>query len=211
MNLSPASFLLLIPAAYLAGSIPFGIIAAKVSGGADPRTTGSGNVGATNVARSAGAGAGIATLICDILKGALPTLLAFYAAPYVAGTVPAFSNLSSKAVFVSLAGFAVFLGHLFPVFLKFEGGKGVATACGVMFVISPAAVLISAALFVAAVLIKRYVSLGSIIAAAALPVSMSFFPAAREFMLVGLLIAVSVILKHRENIKRLAAGTENKW
>ncbi|MBI5888885.1 MAG: glycerol-3-phosphate 1-O-acyltransferase PlsY [Deltaproteobacteria bacterium] len=206
--------LLIIPAAYLAGSIPFGIIAARIFGGKDPRATGSGNIGATNVIRSAGKAAGIATLLCDILKGALPTLLAFYIVSYVyviGDDIYALPGMSMRVFFVSLAGFAAFLGHLFPVFLKFKGGKGVATACGVMLVISPPAMLIIAALFVLVVLIKRYISLGSIIAASALPVILSFLPSVREYMLLGVLIGVCVIIKHKENIKRLAAGTENKF
>lgn len=211
MSANPVILLFLIPAAYLAGSVPFGIIAARLLGGKDPRTMGSGNIGTTNVIRSAGKAAGIVTLLCDILKGAVPTLLAFYIAPYVEGTVPAFAGMSSKALFVSLTGFAAFFGHLFPVFLKFRGGKGVATACGVMLVISPAAMLISGALFILAVIIKRYISLGSIIAASALPVILSFLPSVREYMLIGVLIGVSVVIKHKENIKRLAAGTENKF
>ncbi|MDO8426846.1 MAG: glycerol-3-phosphate acyltransferase, partial [Deltaproteobacteria bacterium] len=113
-------------------------------------------------------------------------------------------------LFVSLAGIAAFLGHLFPICLKFKGGKGVATACGVMLVISPLATLLSASVFVILVLAKRYVSLGSMGAAAMLPVFLSFLTKGKPYLPVGVLISTLVILKHKDNIRRLAEGKENK-
>lgn len=189
-------FLIFIPLAYLIGSIPTGIIIVKLFGGVDPRSAGSGNIGATNVGRTSGRSAGVLTLIGDLVKGALPTYGAFLLYP--------------ETSFVSLVGLASFLGHLFPIYLKFKGGKGVATACGVMLVISPIATLLSALVFVILVAARRYVSLGSIGAAAMLPVFLSFLTKGRPYLPVGVLISTLVILKHKENIRRLAEGKENK-
>lgn len=206
-------FLLFIPAAYLLGSIPFGIVFAGLFNGPDPRTVGSGNIGATNVSRSAGKAAGALTLIADILKGALPTMLAYRAFPYFAESLPSLFltlNINPGAIFVSLVGFSAFIGHLYPIFLKFRGGKGVATACGVMLAISIPATLLSAAVFVIVLLAKRYISLGSIVSAAMLPVFLSFFTSSKDYMVTGVAVAVLVIIKHKDNIKRIAEGTENK-
>ncbi|TAN61129.1 glycerol-3-phosphate 1-O-acyltransferase [bacterium] len=201
-------YLLLIPFAYLLGSVPFAIIVAKAFGKADPRTVGSGNVGATNVARTAGKKAGAVTLIADILKGAVPVYLSFYfSMPSV--DVPLL-KISPTALLASLVGVSAFMGHLFPVFLKFKGGKGVATACGVMFVISPTATLLSGVVFIVAVVVKKYVSLGSMLSAAFMPVFLSFLPSKKDYVLTGVIIAVLIIWRHKENIRRLASGTENK-
>lgn len=188
--------IILVIAAYLLGSVPFGLLFARLFGGEDPRRVGSGNIGATNIRRTAGTVAGALTLAADILKGAIPTYLAF--------------RLNPGVIFVSTIGFAAFFGHLFPVFLRFKGGKGVATACGVMFAISPPATLLSLLVFIIAVAVKRYVSLGSILAAASMPVFLSFLTAARGYTPLGVFVAVFIILKHSENIKRLTAGVENK-
>ncbi len=188
--------LVFISLAYLLGSVPFGIVIARLYGGVDPRKTGSGNIGATNVSRSVGKTAGVATLVCDLLKGAVPVFLAIRFMP--------------DAVFVSLVGLAAFIGHLFPVYLGFKGGKGVATAFGVMLVISPPAAMLSAAVFAVIVALKRYVSLGSIIAAGLLPVFLSFMPRYRGFVPLGAAVALLIIVKHKDNIRRLAEGRENK-
>lgn len=201
-------YLLLIPFAYLLGSVPFAIIVAKAFGKADPRTVGSGNVGATNVARTAGKKAGAVTLIADILKGAAPVYFSFYLSPS-ALDVPGL-NINPTALFASLVAVSAFLGHLFPVFLKFKGGKGVATACGVMFVISPVATLLSGVVFITAVVVKKYVSLGSMLSAAFMPVFLSFLPSKKDYVLTGVIIAALIIWRHKENIRRLASGTENK-
>ncbi len=182
-------------AAYLLGSVPFGILFARLFGGADPRTMGSGNIGATNVRRAAGKAAGALTLAADILKGAAPA--------YVA------TALGLPPVYVAAAGFAAFLGHLYPLFLGFRGGKGVATACGVMFVISPLATVLALLVFIAAVAAKRYVSLGSMLAAASMPLFL-YLSGREDFVGLGVLIALFIILKHRANIRRLLAGEENR-
>ena len=186
-----------IAAAYLLGSVPFGIVVARLFGGVDPRCAGSGNIGATNVMRSAGKAAGLLTLACDLLKGGAPVLLA--------------PLLRADAAFISLVGLAAFAGHLFPVYLGFRGGKGVATAFGVMLALAPAAALLSAAVFAVVLALKRYVSLGSIIAASMLPVFLSFIPRYNGFVPLGVAVAVLIIVKHKENIKRLVEGKEKKF
>lgn len=183
-------------ASYLLGSIPTGIVISRLMGKGDPRKSGSGNIGATNVGRTSGRLAGILTLLGDALKGGVPVFLAVQYYP--------------ESLFVSLVGLAAFMGHLFPVYLGFKGGKGVATGLGVMVVICPVATLLSAAVFVAAAALKRYVSLASMLAAAMLPVFMSFDPKGRNYVGMGVVVAVLVIWKHKDNIKRLVAGTENR-
>ncbi|MCC6501920.1 MAG: glycerol-3-phosphate 1-O-acyltransferase PlsY [Deltaproteobacteria bacterium] len=189
-------YIVFIIASYLIGSIPTGIVISRLMGKGDPRKAGSGNIGATNVGRTSGKLAGILTLLGDALKGGVPVFLAFQYYP--------------ESLFVSLVGLAAFLGHLFPVYLGFKGGKGVATGLGVMVVICPIATLLSAAVFAVVAYLKKYVSLASIIAAAMLPVFMSFFPRGRNYVGMAVLVAVLVIIKHKDNIKRLVAGTENK-
>jgi len=156
---------------------------------------GSGNIGATNVRRAAGVAAGALTLAADILKGAAPVYVA--AAP---GLPPAY---------VAAAGLAAFLGHLYPLFLGFRGGKGVATACGVMFVISPLATVLALLVFIVAVAAKRYVSLGSMLAASSMPLFL-YLAGHEDFIGLGILIALFIILKHRANIRRLLSGEENR-
>src|SRR6266852_4119621 len=171
--------LLAIPfAAYLLGSIPFGLLLTKLFGGGDVRKAGSGNIGATNVARVAGPLAGILTLVFDTAKGAAAVLLAGQ-----------FTN--GSAAWMIVAAFAVLLGHCFPVWLKFKGGKGVATALGVFLALSPLAAVSALLLFVLFVAYWRYVSLGSVAAAAA--------------------IALLVIYKHDGNLQRLVEGTEPRF
>lgn len=186
----------LIVVAYLMGSIPVGVVVARFFGGADPRTLGSGNIGATNVRRAAGKTAGIVTLIGDCLKGLLPTLFALHFLPSVQ--------------VVGLTGFAAFMGHIFPIFLRFKGGKGVATALGVFLVISPVAMLLSGLVFVILLLIFRYVSLGSISAAVSMPILLGLLPSSKPFAPLGAMVAVVIILKHAENIRRLIEGKENR-
>ncbi len=185
-----------VAASYLLGSVPFGILIARLFGGVDPRSAGSGNIGATNVARSAGRAAGVLTLLADLLKGAVPVLLA--------------QSLQPGAAVISLVGLAAFAGHIFPVYLGFRGGKGVATALGVMLAVSPPAALLCAGVFAVVVAFKRYVSLGSMIAAAMLPVFLSFLHGYGPYVPMGAAMAALVIIKHRANIKRLVEGTENR-
>ena len=205
MNLVPTPMtLLLIPvAAYLLGSIPFGLILAKTFGGADVRKSGSGNIGATNVARVVGPLAGILTLLLDIAKGAGAVLVA-----------ERLSN--SSATWMTIAAFAALVGHCFPLWLRFKGGKGVATAAGVFAVLSPLACVGAILLFLLVVIFWRYVSLGSISAAAAMPLLIYFLWAPRHapplaVIFGALAAAVLIIFKHRGNLRRLLEGAEPKF
>lgn len=188
--------------AYLIGSIPSGIIAVRLLGGKDPRKAGSGNIGATNVVRTSGKKAGIITLIGDALKGALPV--------YVVMT------LTPEAMVVSITAILAFLGHLFPIYLNFKGGKGVATALGIMLVISPVAIAISVVVFIVIVAITRYVSIGSISAALSMPITLSIIKEksttgiSEYYILLTIAIAILIVLKHHANILRILRGTEHK-
>jgi glycerol-3-phosphate acyltransferase PlsY len=202
LEISIAVFLIPV-AAYLLGSIPFGLLLAKLFGGGDVRKAGSGNIGATNVARVVGPLAGILTLILDTAKGA--------AAVWLAGRVT-----NESATWMMLAGCAVLLGHCFPVWLKFKGGKGVATALGVFLALCPLAAISALFLFILCVAYWRYVSLGSIAAAAAMPLLIYFLWAPRHappiIIDAGTLgIALLVIYKHDANLQRLAEGTEPRF
>ncbi len=195
---------LLIPlSAYVLGSIPFGLILAKLFGGTDVRKGGSGNIGATNVARVVGPVAGILTLILDVAKGSAAVLLA--------------AELSQvSATWMMIAALAALVGHCFPVWLKFKGGKGVATAAGMFLVLCPLAFLGSVILFVLVVAFWRYVSLGSISAAAAMPLLMYFLWAPRHapplvITFGSLAAALLIVCKHAGNIRRLAQGVEPKF
>jgi glycerol-3-phosphate acyltransferase PlsY len=194
---------LLLAAAYLLGSIPFGMLLTKLFAGRDIRNSGSGNIGATNVARVVGPAAGILTLLLDVAKGA--------AAVWLAGR---FSEQNSTALM--LAGVFALLGHCFPVWLRFKGGKGVAPALGVFLVLSPLAALSALLVFILVSLAWRYVSLGSVSAAAAMPLLMYFLwapghapPLVVDF---GTLFASALIIfKHDANLQRLVDGTEPKF
>ncbi len=190
------ALLIVIAAAYLIGSIPTGLLLGKAYG-IDIRKEGSGNIGATNLYRTVGRKIGIITLIGDCLKGLLPVVLV------------KLSSLPSE--FAAWVGLAAFCGHVFSVFLKFKGGKGVATALGVFLALAPLAVAIALALFACLMFLWRYVSLGSISAAAAMPLAVFFLGGSRTVTVVTLVIAVIVIIRHHENIKRLISGTESKF
>jgi glycerol-3-phosphate acyltransferase PlsY len=190
-------------AAYLLGSIPFGVILTKLFGGTDVRKAGSGNIGATNVARVVGPLAGVLTLILDAAKGAAAVLLA--------------ERLSNdSATWMMIAGLAALVGHCYPVWLKFKGGKGVATAAGIFAALCPLACLAAVILFVLVVIFWRYVSLGSISAAAAMPLLIYFLWAPHHapplVITIGTLaVAVLVIYKHDGNLQRLVEGAEPKF
>lgn len=190
--------------AYLLGSIPFGYILVRLFRKEDIRTTGSGNIGATNVVRSGAKGLGILTLLLDLLKGVAAVLIARHLAP---GT-PGFP--SDLAV---LAGVAAVLGHIFPVWLGFKGGKGVATALGVFLALAPFAALCSLGVFIAVFSFTRYVSLASILAAVFLPLFAMLLMTDRSPIFIGgvIFLALLVIAKHRANIARLMSGTENRF
>ena len=184
-----------IAGSYLLGSLPVGLLLSRVKG-RDPRAVGSGNIGATNVMRTAGKTLGVLTLVGDILKGLLPVWLALRAG------LP-------EAVAAG-AGLAAFAGHLFPVYLRFKGGKGVATALGVFLALSPPAVALVLPVFVGVLLIWGYVSLGSLVGAALMPLALLALNAPFLSVLTCTVMALSIFVKHRENIARLMAGKEHR-
>jgi glycerol-3-phosphate acyltransferase PlsY len=190
----------LILFAYLLGSIPFGVVLTRLFTSHDLREKGSGNIGATNVRRVAGAGLGLLTLLGDVLKGAIPVYLAAVAADH--GGLR--GDILGGAVAV-----AAFSGHLFPLFLKFKnGGKGVATAAGCFMVLSPSAFIAVLLVFLLVAVLTNYVSAGSIAAAAALPVSIFIFT--RSWTMTGFAAVIGgmIVLRHMDNINRLLSGTE---
>ena len=203
MTQSSLSLLWIPFAAYLLGSIPFGVVLAKLFGGADVRTVGSGNIGATNVARAAGPLAGILTLLFDVAKGAASVWLA-----------ARFSN--DSATWMTISGLAALVGHCFPIWLRFRGGKGVATAAGVFGMLCPYALVAALVLFILVFAFWRYVSLASISAAAATPllVYLLWAPGHAPPLIVtfgALAAALLIIFKHDANIQRLVKGEEPKF
>ena len=203
-----AALPLLVIGSYLLGSIPTGVVLAALLGKQDIRTAGSGNIGATNAARLLGKKFGACTFLGDMLKGLIPVL--------AAGFVLAGNDNAGQAHFTTAAcGLAAFLGHLYPVYLRFKGGKGVATACGVMLALEPIIIPILLIVFAGVIAISRFVSLGSLASAFVLPllllaVNSLVRPVPLAVMALGFLMAVLVFLKHRDNIGRLLQGTENK-
>jgi len=205
-------YIVIAVVAYLLGSIPFGYLVVRIARGTDVRASGSGNIGATNVARAGGAKLGILTLFLDALKGYLAVFLAERLAKQV------FSNIDPQQrpyilACMSLAVLFAMVGHIFPAWLKFRGGKGVATALGCFLALAPKAVLVVMAIFAAVVIVSRYVSLGSIIASAAFPLFayVLYRQDASPAMLAATVAASAlIILKHRSNIERLIGGTENR-
>jgi acyl phosphate:glycerol-3-phosphate acyltransferase len=193
LDITTLSFLAL---GYAIGSVPFAIIVSKAFGLADPRTVGSGNPGATNVLRSGNKKAAVLTLLGDALKGFLAMLIA--------------EKLGADMLGVTLAGFGAFFGHVFSIFLRFKGGKGVATAAGVFFGFSWQLGLIVLAAWLATALISRYSSLGAIVASLSAPFAAWWLLPHPEQVIAVTLIAVIVIRRHRENIQRLINGTEGR-
>ena len=186
----------LIITSYLIGSIPFGLLLGK-SAGIDVRKDGSGNIGATNVSRLVGKKIGAITLVLDAAKGLVPMV--------VAGRIGVDINI------VMLCGAASFAGHLFPVYLRFHGGKGVATALGVFLYLSPLALLICALLFFGAVSLSGYVSVGSLLASALMPAVIFFQQGGGSSFYLALFVGLLIWIKHRENIIRLVRGEEKSW
>jgi glycerol-3-phosphate acyltransferase PlsY len=199
MILLTALFLL---ASYLLGAIPFGLILVRLRGGDDLRTVGSGNIGATNVARTAGTRLGAVTLLLDAAKGAVPVLAARFL----------FDQTELAAQFMPpAAGLAAFAGHIASPFLGFKGGKGVATALGVILASAPWVILPGLLVFLAVVRRWNFVSLGSMAAAASTPLSALLIGYPPLTALLALALALLIILRHRQNIQRLLQGTENPW
>ncbi|HEX3587228.1 MAG TPA: glycerol-3-phosphate 1-O-acyltransferase PlsY [Candidatus Angelobacter sp.] len=207
-------YLIVAVMAYLLGSIPFGYLLVRIFRGEDIRLTGSGNIGATNVARSGAKGLGIATLTLDALKGALAVWLAAVLAGSKYNLCGDFIQHPCAPALRLMAMAALFavLGHVFPVWLRFKGGKGVATALGVFCVLFPAAILVALAIFILVVAVTRYVSLGSILGAIAFPVAAYFLQSTDAIsLLLASLVSLIVILKHHQNISRLLSGTESRF
>ena len=218
--------LIIVAVSYLLGSIPFGYLLVRIFRGEDVRLSGSGNIGATNVARTGSKRLAIATLLLDATKGYAAVMFAFWIANWYRfslrrqfpGTVydTRSAVMTSHTVFLlaALAAFVAILGHVFTVWLHFKGGKGVATAAGAFIALAPRAMLVVFVLFVLIVALTRYVSLGSIVAAAAFPLCVWWLnPAERTSAPILLLIAASsvlIIVRHKDNIGRLLAGTENR-
>lgn len=188
--------------AFLCGSIPFGLLLVKLAGKGDVREHGSGNIGATNVSRVGGKALGIVTLLLDIAKGFLPVFIA--------------RKLGLGDNGLVLLALAAVLGHVFTPWLKFQGGKGVATALGVILAVGPQMLILPMSTFILALWLTRHVSLGSILAAAMVPMqflilAFTFFgPPDWRMVLPLVILAVLVIWKHRDNIKRLQEGTESR-
>jgi len=201
------AFIWIAAAAYLLGSVPVGYLLVRMFRRQDIRTLGSGNIGATNVLRSEGKGLGAATFVLDVIKGAVAVLLGAAIAGPVLPTVPQ-RNVEALA-----ALFAV-LGHMFPVWLRFRGGKGVATGFGVFLVAAPLGALASITLFAIVFGLTRYVSLGSILGAASFPVFAWFTVSGQRpafFISVQAIVALLIIVKHHPNIRRLLAGNEHRF
>lgn len=192
----------LLVAAYLIGSIPTGVILSRFFGQGDLQQQGSKNIGATNVSRVMGKKWGILTLIGDAFKGTAAVWLGQWGLNAQPGT-------SDYAL--GLVALVAFLGHLFPAYLRFKGGKGVATALGIFLVFSPLVVLLAVPIFVGVVLVGKYVSLGSITAAASFPLLLLILDYPISVVWLAVVIAALVIGKHHENIRRLLRGEEKPW
>jgi acyl phosphate:glycerol-3-phosphate acyltransferase len=195
--MSSLSFPFILLVSYLVGAIPTGVILTRLAGIGDIRKSGSGNIGATNVYRVGGRKLGILTLAGDALKGLLPVVLVL--------------NAGYSEEQIAAVAAAAFIGHCYPVYLGFKGGKGVATALGIYLVLSPPAVLIAFLVFAALLWKWRYVSLGSISAAAVTPFLILLIERAFPLFLAALFISAMVIWRHRDNIRRLLDGTENPF
>jgi glycerol-3-phosphate acyltransferase PlsY len=190
---------------YLLGSIPTGLLLSKLFSKVDPRKIGSKNIGATNIFRSVGKSVGVSTLVGDVLKGMIPTVIAM-------NLVSSDQWGLSRHAWIALAGLSPFLGHVFSIFLGFKGGKGVATALGFYLPVSTIPVLIEFLIFAGIVWKWRYISLGSIVCATSIPILIAFFrDESQAYFIVSVVIAGVILFRHQSNISRLLQGTENKW
>jgi glycerol-3-phosphate acyltransferase PlsY len=199
--------LVIVAIAYLLGSIPVGYLLVRLFRHEDIRSVGSGNIGATNVLRSGGKGLGAATFLLDTLKGAAAVGLGALLASFLLPSMP-FRDAQA------LAAVSAVVGHMFPVWLRFRGGKGVATGFGVFLVAAPLAALSSIALFTVVLLITRYVSLASILGAGSFPVFAWFLVRGEKpalYIAAQIIVSLLIILKHHQNIRRLVTGTENRF
>lgn len=189
-------------AAYISGAIPFGKIIARYAARIDITERGSGNIGATNVARELGMKWGIITLILDLLKGFVPVILF---AHLISQTGPSYE------IGLACIGICALLGHMFPIFLGFRGGKGVATALGVYLALSPLSCLSSLVLFIIIVAIWDYISLGSILLSAAMPLFLVLYGKPQPIIIGSLIMALLICYKHKVNIQALIRGEERRW
>jgi len=186
----------IIVAAYLIGSVPFALLLARRWGAADLRLVGSGNVGATNVMRASGVRAGILVAALDVAKGAVSVMLA--------------ERFGGNPAAPAAAGLAAIVGHIYPVWLRFRGGKGVATACGVFAVLVPPAMPAALTIFFLTVRITKYVSLGSVLASMALPPLAYLVGSSASAVAAAGAAAAIIVFRHRSNLARLRAGTERR-
>lgn len=182
--------------AYLIGSVPFAWLLARRWGAADLRRVGSGNIGAANVLRASGVKAGVLVAVLDIAKGALSVMLA--------------ARFGDNAAAPAVAGLAAIVGHIYPVWLRFRGGKGVATACGVFSMLTPLAVPPALGIFVVTVWITKYISLGSVLASIALPPIAYALGSPAPAVAAAFAASVIIVFRHRANVLRLRAGTERR-
>lgn len=204
-----ATYIIVAVLAYAIGSINFSVLISRKMAGFDVREKGSGNAGTTNVLRAVGLKAAIITLICDVLKGIIAVLLAFW--------IGNMSQTADKALLIQIAGILVVVGHTFPIFFEFRGGKGIATALGVLLITNWKIGLICLVFAVILIAITRMVSVGSMSAAILFPVLTLFIgdnfivtQVGIKYFIYSLILAAFVIFNHRENIKRIMNGTENK-
>jgi glycerol-3-phosphate acyltransferase PlsY len=188
---------LIIAAAYLIGSIPFALILARRWGAADLRRIGSGNLGAANVLRASGLTAGVLVAALDIAKGAVSVVLA--------------QRLGGAGAGPAAAGVAAIVGHVYPVWLGFRGGKGVATACGVFTVLTPLAVPPALAIFLASVWVTKYVSVGSVLASVVLPTAAYVTGSSGPVLGAAVAGSALIVFRHRSNLARLREGTERRF
>jgi glycerol-3-phosphate acyltransferase PlsY len=197
-----STFIGVVIGAYLLGSIPSGIMVGRRVRGVDITEVGSGNIGAANVAREVGLTWGVITLMADAFKGFIPVAFA-----------PCFFSASGEIdeLLRGLVGFAVLLGNQFPVYHHRKGGKGVATSLGVFLAISPVSCVFSGALFILVVAMTRYVSLGSMIAALSMPVWLYMGGHSNFLFVTSIAMSFLIVLRHRDNIWRLAEGSERRW
>lgn len=204
-----ATYIIIAILAYLIGSINFSVLISKKMAGFDVREKGSGNAGSTNMLRSVGKKAALITLVCDILKGVVAVLIAFIVGKIIKDV--------DKALLVQIAGVLVVIGHTFPIFFRFRGGKGVATSLGVLLMINWQIGLICLVFALVIMAFSRMVSMGSIGAAILFPVLTLFIntnfiveTSSIKYFLFSLILAIIVLFNHRENIKKIANGNENK-
>jgi glycerol-3-phosphate acyltransferase PlsY len=186
----------LVPLGYVSGSIPFGLLIGKASKGVDVRGIGSGNIGATNVLRAAGKGAAALTLALDMLKGWAPVALGRF--------------VGASDTLVAGVALAAFLGHLYPVFLRFRGGKGVATFLGVLLALLPKVAFLVAGVWLLIAAVFRYSSLAAVVAAAASPPLVWLLDGRRGFVALAVVLSGFILIRHGENMRRLLAGEERR-